>query len=946
MTGQARSASRFKFFVSASDPDGDGVTRSAQNLPPGATFDGVLGRFSWPSPTAGTYGPILFKATQTGATTLSDAEAITIQVGQPAQILTLSSASYAAGEAGPAVIVVNRSGGSGTVMVQYATADGTASGSADYSATSGTLTFAAGETSKIFSVPILDDADPEAGETFTVALSTPTGGASLGSPQAATVTVVDDDTPAVSGQWGPVVDLPTVPIHMHLLANGKVMFWDRHDHVNGWDVDPRLWDPATQTVTTLALPVYDIFCSGHTLLDDGKLLVTGGHIDVGVGDDKASLYDPVTNTWSPLSAMNAGRWYPTNTTLANGDVLVLAGTSTGPDTVNPLPQVWQTAIGTWRDLSTALQGNYPNWADFYPFLYQAPNGKVFAAGPQQMARYLDTSGTGAWTDVAGSSLTYRDYGSSVMYDDGKVLIVGGNPREPSTVLPSATAEVIDLSALAPSWRSVASMSVGRRHLNTTLLPDGKVLVTGGSSFPGFDNPAGSVLYAEMWDPAAETWSIMAGYTRYRGYHSNALLLPDGRVLIGGGGHPDPPGGSAQANLKIYSPPYLFKGARPTITSAPQQVRYGQTFFVGTPAPQSITGVTWIRLASTTHAFNQNQRINQLSFSQTSGGLSVTAPASGDLAPPGHYMLFILNASGVPSVARIIRVGLSDLPTLSVAFSGTGGGTATSSPEGITCGIDCTETYPQGTVVTLTATPGAGSVFAGWSGDPDCADGVVTMQTARACVATFNLQVVTLTVSRAGNGSGTVTSSPAGIDCGATCANGYTYGTQVTLTATATAGSVFTGWTGAGCTGTGPCVVTMDAAKSVTATFALSGPPGRAFYTVVPCRVVDTRVSGPALASGVTRVVQVTGLCGIPADAVAVSINLTATNPSANGLITLFPGNGTLPTTSSINFTSGSTRANNAVLLLATDASGTLAARASLSAGGHVDLIIDVNGFFR
>jgi hypothetical protein len=249
-----------------------------------------------------------------------------------------------------------------------------------------------------------------------------------------------------------------------------------------------------------------------------------------------------------------------------------------------------------------------------------------------------------------------------MYADGKVLIAGGNPREsdpaaPPTILPSATAEVIDLNAPTPSWRSVSPMSVGRRHLNTTLLPDGKVLVTGGSSFPGLDNPAGSVLYAEMWNPATETWSIMAGYTRYRGYHSNALLLPDGRVLVAGGGHPNPPGGSAQANLEIYSPPYLFKGARPQITSAPQQVVYGQTFFVGTSEPQSINSVVWIRLSSTTHAFNQNQRINRLSFSRTTRGLSVTAPASANLAPPGHYILFILNRSGVPSVARIIRVGL-------------------------------------------------------------------------------------------------------------------------------------------------------------------------------------------------------------------------------------------------------------------------------------------------
>jgi hypothetical protein len=650
-----------EFFVSASDPEGDGVNLSVQNLPAGATFDAALGRFFWPSPPAGTFSSILFKAVQAGATPLSDAEVITIQVGQPAQVLAFTSSAYAAGEGGPAVVVVARTGGSaGTVSVQYATANGTATAGSDYTATSGLLTFAAGETQKVLGVPILNDAVAETSESFTVTLTNPSGGATVGTPQTATVTVTDDETPAVSGQWGPVVSLPTVPIHLHLLPTGKVMFWDRHDDVSGWDGDPRLWDPATQVVTTPALPGFDLFCSGHTFMADGRLLVAGGHIDVGVGEPKAAVYSPIANSWSLLAAMNAGRWYPTTTALASGDLLVVAGTTTGPGAVNPLPQVWQTKSGSWRNLSSALQGSYPVWADFYPFLYQAPNGKVFAAGPQQTARYLDTTGTGAWSDVAASSLVYRDYGSSVMYADGKVLIVGGNPREPESpapaVIPSATAEVIDLNVSNPSWRSVASMSVGRRHLNATLLPDGKVLVTGGSGFPGFDNPAGSVLYAEMWDPVSEAWSIMAGYTRYRGYHSNALLLPDGRVLIAGGGHPDPPGGSAQANLEIYSPPYLFKGARPTISSVPQKIFYGPTFFVGTPTPQSIAAVRLIRISSTTHAFNQNQRINHLSFVPTAGGLTVTAPASANLAPPGHYMLFILNGNGVPSLAPILYVG--------------------------------------------------------------------------------------------------------------------------------------------------------------------------------------------------------------------------------------------------------------------------------------------------
>ena len=236
---------------------------------------------------------------------------------------------------------------------------------------------------------------------------------------------------------------------------------------------------------------------------------------------------------------------------------------------------------------------------------------------------------------------FRDYDSAVMYDNGKVLVVGGGDP------PTNTAEVIDLNASTPAWRQVASMAFARRQLNTTVLPDGKVLVTGGTSGPGFNNTNTPVFAAEMWDPATETWTTMASQQFPRLYHSGAVLLPDARVLtIGGDNVPQ---------TEIYEPPYLFKGARPTINSAPGTVSYGQTFFVETPNAASITQVTWIRLSSVTHSFNMNQRINRLSFSQVAGGLNVVAPSNANLTPPGHYMLFILNSNGVPSVAKIIRV---------------------------------------------------------------------------------------------------------------------------------------------------------------------------------------------------------------------------------------------------------------------------------------------------
>jgi hypothetical protein len=416
--------------------------------------------------------------------------------------------------------------------------------------------------------------------------------------------------------------------------------------------DPRrIWDPATGQIEAgiPAAPGYNIFCVGHSFLADGRLFVAGGHVQNGWGLPNASIYDPVADAWTRVPDMNAGRWYPTSTTLPNGDVLVSSGSMDTEYTNNTLPQVYQVATNTWRNLTTA-QLTLP----LYPYMFVAPNGRVFSAGPAQMSRYLDTAGTGAWTNVANNTFGYRDYGSAVMYEPGKVLLAGGGGGSDTGPPPSGTAEVIDLNAATPAWRRVASLETGRRQHNLTILPDGTVLATGGSNAPGFNNQAGAVYTSELWDPATETWTTLASSTQYRGYHSTALLLPDGRVLSSGGDN--------HATAEVFSPPYLFKGDRPTVTVAPAGVGYGQSFSVETPNAVDIAKVTLVRLSSVTHAFNENQRFNSLDFSRVTGGLNITAPANGNLAPPGDYMLFLINGNGVPSVAKVVRVGTAGVPS--------------------------------------------------------------------------------------------------------------------------------------------------------------------------------------------------------------------------------------------------------------------------------------------
>jgi hypothetical protein len=198
------------------------------------------------------------------------------------------------------------------------------------------------------------------------------------------------------------------------------------------------------------------------------------------------------------------------------------------------------------------------------------------------------------------------------------------------------------------------MAYARRQFNATLLPDGKVLATGGTSTDGFSDRAGAVRLAEVWDPVTENWSLLATGRVTRVYHSTTLLLPDGRVLHAGSG--DGPGLPRELSAEIFSPPYLFRGPRPTITDSPSAVGYGQQFFLASPNAGQTVRVTLVRLGSVTHAFDQSQRFIELDFRKTAGGVTVTGPGSNTVAPPGPYLIFILNGDGVPSVGSIMRVG--------------------------------------------------------------------------------------------------------------------------------------------------------------------------------------------------------------------------------------------------------------------------------------------------
>jgi hypothetical protein len=458
---------------------------------------------------------------------------------------------------------------------------------------------------------------------------------------------------ATTGRWGPLVNWPVVGIHEALLPNGKVLAYDSiGDHAtetypNQTFTRATVWDPATGTQTDVTVDTgYNVFCSGLAHLIDGSLFIAGGNKDQqDNGIVQTHVFNYLTNTWSLGPNMAAGRWYPSVTPLRNGEMLITEG---GPDT----PEV-RTTSGTLRSLNTASL-NLP----LYPWLDVAPDGRAFYSGPDQTLRALNTSGSGAWQTFGQRDNINRSYGSHALYDVGKILVAGGGAS-------TSDARVININGATPQVSPTAPMAFGRRQFNLTVLADGSVLATGGNSSgaPLVDLNAG-VYSAERWDPKTGAWTSLAAERATRQYHSTALLLPDGRVLSAGGGicgTCDQVGYLAK-NAQVFTPPYLFKSdgsgtlaPRPSIGSAPASLAYGAGFRIATAQAAAIDKVALIRLGAVTHSVNMEQRYVPLSFTRGDKALGAIAPANADIAPPGVYMLVILDSAGVPSKAKMVTL---------------------------------------------------------------------------------------------------------------------------------------------------------------------------------------------------------------------------------------------------------------------------------------------------
>jgi hypothetical protein len=466
--------------------------------------------------------------------------------------------------------------------------------------------------------------------------------------------------PSVGGQWSAVYDWPLVAIHAALLPNGNVLAWDATP--DDADDDPHttdnfttrvtLWDPISNTHRATNNDTdTDLFCAGSAHLWDGRILFAGGDSgrDGANGPlSNSNIYNPLTNTWHRTEDMNAPRWYSSVATLANGEMLTFGG-SYYP---NPVGEVFQFNQ-TWRPLSGGLPIEI---SGDYQWLQQTPEGSVIFFGPENLVADIETDGAGRYTPLSTrDNLALRDYGSYAMYDVGKILVSGGADGQKSAI-------VIDTASR--QVRDTTPMSIGRRQHNLTILADGSVLSSGGNSDgTRYFSPTAGVFTPELWDPATEQWTELNPMQADRQYHSIALLLKDGRVLSAGGGICGDcyAAGYEERNGEVYSPPYLFNedgtlSDRPQLAAVPSQVNYAQRISLNINTEGSIEKAHLIKLGSVTHSENQDQRLVPLSFQASSNSISFTMPADRAVAPPGHYLLFVVNSNGVPSTGSIVKLG--------------------------------------------------------------------------------------------------------------------------------------------------------------------------------------------------------------------------------------------------------------------------------------------------
>ena len=546
---------------------------------------------------------------------------------------------------------------------------------------------------------------------------------------------------AVRGEWAGPYPAPgdskipfdrkgVVAVHAVLLHTGKVLMWNgRYEDTDllfaAWTWDPETGDksPALpfdgETMTKKAWEDdkdVDLFCSHHVVLEDGRVMALGG----GGGRDEAGkflpghagvfIFDPEDGSdgnWSKHGRMNFNRWYPTAVNMLDGSVVVFSGRGFNPpdqDNVVSVPP--HEILSPPAYTPTTLSGDETK-TNLYPGLHLVKGGKIFYLPTtwqyifpkEQNPGYAPYVPTISFSLGEDNSIVVEDYrdannnilkprqpwrqeGTSVLLPpahEGRILLLGGGrPKDDGQhedTEPRSWEILETQGPSSPKWAKSGLMHKPRINVNAVILPDGKVLIVGGHNNQRYEHEAaGQALTAEIFDPdiaindSDQEPIVETGrMAKPRMYHSTAILLPDGSVLAAGGADPHKiakpgePIPSDYKNFEIYRPPYFFRGPRPTLSSVSEnEIPFGAKFSIECPKAANIGKVVLLRPGCVTHHTDPNQRLVELTFTaDEGGGLSVTMEDDPTVAPPGYYMLFIVDHDGLPcEKAQFIRLPAS------------------------------------------------------------------------------------------------------------------------------------------------------------------------------------------------------------------------------------------------------------------------------------------------
>jgi hypothetical protein len=492
---------------------------------------------------------------------------------------------------------------------------------------------------------------------------------------------------------------PAGAVHAVQLYNGKVLIMagsgNQWQNLQAGDFTSWVWDP-TQTDQTKAwkfVPTpYDMFCAGHVIMSNGNVLVTGGTKAYPQYDSKNNLvhdwdgskqsyiFDVASETYVQTGTMANARWYPTVVSVGGGKVLVTGGLD---DTARSLgavshntdtSELYDPATGKWSSLptldfslsdpSTVTAAGSPGTTrtlPYYPGLTLLKGGNLFYSGASNGDNGVSPGiwnwKTGAFTRVQALPYPYQRNAAATLLlppaQSQKVMVMGGGDFS----LPTTTdTEIIDLSTQSGSltWTKGPALSAAKMYVGAVILPDRKVFETNGAS----QFRQGGVHTAETYDPATNKFTVMNSPNEDRLYHSNAFLEPNGQVAVMGS---QPLDGSFNMHIAIYSPPYLFKGTRPTVKGSFNQFDYSGkamgNYTVTTAVGTTLAHAELIRPSATTHSTDPDQREVDLTVVHNSDGTySFAAPTDDTLVPEGQYMLFVVDSNGIPSTAKWVSIG--------------------------------------------------------------------------------------------------------------------------------------------------------------------------------------------------------------------------------------------------------------------------------------------------